>query len=328
MKHSYHSIPITKILSASCRDFFCFRELEIFDFEDGLNIIVGNNGSGKSTAVRMIVAALSPNTSHDWDFTTRNDSTKGSLIEIRFVVEGKICFLRRVIVHGTTTDLHLYIETGTEMTFLRDNEVVRFLAKLKPINVIKTNNFDKRKFRITFSTEPPSKDKTSTEFYKLIKKIISQKKNTLDKNHVLLIEEIESSMDSFYNEHVIGSSLRYKDLPGGYSRLWKIIGDLGRSNTDLVASDSSKVYIIDQAEQYLSRKEFQILLDILYLLSKEYDLQFIITSSRKLASSLTKHNYIDISRIEAPKQYSTNLSHSLKRLNKLFTYRITKYRSW
>ena len=327
MKHSYHSIPITKILSANCRDFFCFRELEIFDFEDGLNIIFGNNGSGKSTSVRMISAALSPNTSHDWDFTTRNDSAKGSLIEIKFIVEGKICYLRRVIVQGTTTDLHLYIDTGNEMEFLRDNEVVRFLAKLKRINVIKANNFDKRRFWITFSNDSTPKEKTSTEFFKLIKKILSQKRNAADNNLVLLIEDIESSIDSFYEEHVFGSSLRYKDSPGGYSRLWKIIGDLGRSNADFVASDSSKVYIIDQADQYLRRAEYQILLEILDLLCTEYNLQFILTSSHRLPTNSNKHNYIDISRIEAPKQYSASTSYTLKRVNKSFIFKNPPYGS-
>ncbi|MDE0954730.1 MAG: AAA family ATPase, partial [Candidatus Poseidoniales archaeon] len=130
----HQTIPITKIVSAACRDFMAFSGLHNFEFNDGINSIVGGNASGKSSFVTLIKQALSPDTSHrsneQW---YPNNNSDQSLLELKFIADGKPHFLRRVISGDTTTDLHLYIGEGDGIEFLRDGGVVDYLTKLKPV---------------------------------------------------------------------------------------------------------------------------------------------------------------------------------------------------
>ena len=77
------SIPIQKIISLACRNYMAFEGLHIFEFEDGVNTIVGGNASGKSCLVSAILQSVSKDTVRRWNSTwPKQFSQKESLIEL------------------------------------------------------------------------------------------------------------------------------------------------------------------------------------------------------------------------------------------------------
>ena len=49
MMVEHETIPIQRIISVACRNFMAFDGLHTFNFDEGVNTIVGGNSSGKSS---------------------------------------------------------------------------------------------------------------------------------------------------------------------------------------------------------------------------------------------------------------------------------------
>ena len=60
------SIPVQRIISLACRDFMAFDGLHTFEFDEGVNTIVGGNSSGKTSLITIISQALSRTFSLTW----------------------------------------------------------------------------------------------------------------------------------------------------------------------------------------------------------------------------------------------------------------------
>ena len=54
MMVEHETIPIQKIISVACRNYMAFDGLHTFNFDEGINTIIGSNGSGKSSLVRAV----------------------------------------------------------------------------------------------------------------------------------------------------------------------------------------------------------------------------------------------------------------------------------
>ena len=81
----HQKIPVTKIISIACRDFMAFSGVHTFEFDSGINSIIGGNASGKSSLISMITQTLSPETSKRWNKQWYpNNNSDQSLLEIKF----------------------------------------------------------------------------------------------------------------------------------------------------------------------------------------------------------------------------------------------------
>ena len=66
MKVKDDTIPIQRIISVACRNYMALDGLHTFNFNKGVNTIIGGNSSGKTSLVRVIAQALSDRTTHPW----------------------------------------------------------------------------------------------------------------------------------------------------------------------------------------------------------------------------------------------------------------------
>ena len=123
-------VPITKILSLSCRNVRYYPDLFTIDFESSITPIMNPFLDIRRNRIHEIIeCCLSSDLSNQNDFSYNKDA----LIELRFVANNKLHFIRRVIESGTTKDLHLYIGELETREFYRDADAANYLVKFKMI---------------------------------------------------------------------------------------------------------------------------------------------------------------------------------------------------
>jgi energy-coupling factor transporter ATP-binding protein EcfA2 len=270
-------IPITKLISAACRDFMAFRGAHSFEFKDGVNYIVGRNGEGKTSLVRLIIQALNPNISYDntWGNYYSGRENESSLIELKFIADGKTHHIRRVLLGDSTSDLHLYIGEGENTQFLRDGQALNYLIKLKPISTI-NNSFQFRSqyrnffhFSLAASPDAPFDEYHINDLNKILKQSNHDFTVSQNKNRELIV--------SFENGKIepIGNLGR-----NSYNTIFTIILLLNIVN-NIKDKNLSRVIVIDELDNGIQRKEREAIEAVIDLLSARSQFQFILTAKFK-----------------------------------------------
>ena len=267
------SIPIQKIISIACRNYIAFEGLHIFEFEDGVNTIVGGNASGKSCLVSAILQSVSKDTVRRWNSGwTKQFSQKESLIELKFIAGDKEHYLRRLIVGDNTTDLHLYVGNGERRDFYRDGEVLSYFRKLKPISTIDMIGTTKRDFFFWTNGRRSS-----------VNPMFEKSEMVLDQvNRYLPLGTSGITKLCLLDNVVVaeknGELTALSALAGGEIRqlfmISKILNIMHRIETE----QTSKVIVIDEFEIGLDRPNVDPIYKLMESVAEEYGCQLIITS--------------------------------------------------
>ena len=271
----HHNIPITKIISAACRNFMAFRELHTFEFEDGINTIIGGNSSGKTSLISLITYALSPKEDRTWNGQWYPEKELNeTLLELKFIAYGKTHFLRRVMMGDTTTDLHLYIGEGVDTYFLRDGEVVEYLFKLKPVFV-----FDRFEQSPNDFFAHTSVDKANAN------SLFGQNDELLQELNLLLtianinVNRIVKTGDEIVAVHQNGRVVKLSWLSGAHSRIIFVLAKILTMLNKIKEEKLSSVILIDELGIGLDRSAIKSLNDAIKEIARRHDCQFMITST-------------------------------------------------
>lgn len=294
----HQKIPVIKIISIGCRDFMAFSGVHTFEFDSGLNSIIGGNASGKSSLISMIAQTLSPEISKRWNEQWYpNNNSDQSLLEIKFIADGKTHYLRRVMSGDTTTDLHLYIgEDGDEREFFRDSQVVGYLTKLKPVFLLDSFATSRRDF---FTWTSRNKGNIDSMFV--------YRKDLLDKLNVLLpltnqkvvkVVNYGNELKAVYQD---GQQVRLSSLASGNMRVIFVLAKILTMLATIKEDDLSRVVLIDEIGMGLDRSSMKGLNDAIKHIAAENDCQFMITS-RFVNGRI---NPIRVNRVRIPSYYKT-----------------------
>jgi len=303
-------IPITKIISAACRDFMAFRGAHSFEFKDGVNYIVGRNGEGKTSLVRLIIQALNPNISYDntWgNYHSHSKLNESSIIELKFIADDKIHHIRRVLLGDSTSDLHLYIGEGENTQFLRDGEALNYLIKLKPISTI-NNSYQFRsqyrnffRFSLAASPDAPFDEYHIDDLNKILKQSNHDFTVSQNKNRELIV--------SFENGKIepIGNLGR-----NSYNTIFTIILLLNIVS-NIKNKNLSRVVVIDEFDNGIQRKGREAIEIAIDILSTRSQSQFILTAKFKRS----KVNIIQVNGPHIPTVYHVE-NHTPNKNKKIF----------
>ena len=295
----HQKIPVTKIISIACRDFMAFSGVHTFEFDSGINSIIGGNASGKSSLISMITQTLSPETSKRWNKQWYpNNNSDQSLLEIKFIADGKTHYLRRVMNGDNTTDLHLYIgEDGDEeREFFRDSQVVGYLTKLKPVFLLDSFATSRRDF---FTWTNRHKDNADSMFV--------YREDLLDKLNVLLpitnqkVVKVVKSGNDLYAVYDDGQRVRLSSIASGNLRVVFVLAKILTMLATIEEDDLSRIVLIDEIEMGLDRSSMKGLNDAIKHIAAENDCQFMITS--RFVNG--RENPIRVNRTRIPSYYKT-----------------------
>ncbi len=317
MMIEHDTIPIQKIISVACRNFMAFEGLHTFEFDEGVNTIIGGNGSGKSSLVTIITQALSTDISQRWNGKWYPKyEPKESLIEMKFIADDQEHYLRRVMLGDTTTDLHLYIGNGVGRIFLRDGEVVEYLSKLKPIYTINGFENSRREFYFWTSGETTTVNPMFAKSKVLIKGI--NKFLPLAKSNVIQLRLVGNDVMAEYRN---GNLIHLSGLAGGDVKIIFVLAKIYNIIQRIEADDLSKVILIDEMEVGLDRAKIDGLYEIVKGLASDLDCQFMITS-RFVNGRL---NPIRVNRVKIPSCYRKSRNSKLQSLVKSMVYKTPPY---
>ena len=317
MMIEHDTIPIQKIISVACRNFMAFGGLHTFEFNEGVNTIIGSNGSGKSSLVTIITQALSTDISQRWNGKWYPKyEPKESLIEMKFIADDQEHYLRRVMLGDTTTDLHLYIGNGVGRIFLRDGEVVEYLSKLKPIYAINGFENSRREFYFWTSGETTTVNPMFAKSKVLIEGI--NKFLPLAKSNVIQLRLVGNDVMAEYRN---GNLIHLSGLAGGDVKIIFVLAKIYNIIQRIEADDLSKVILIDEMEVGLDRAKIDGLYEIVKGLASDLDCQFMITS-RFVNGRL---NPIRVNRVKIPRCYRESRNSKLQSLVKSMVYKTPPY---
>jgi len=317
MMIEHDTIPIQKIISVACRNFMAFEGLHTFEFDEGVNTIIGGNGSGKSSLVTIITQALSTDISQRWNGKWYPKyEPKESLIEMKFIADDQEHYLRRVMLGDTTTDLHLYIGNGVGRIFLRDGEVVEYLSKLKPIYAINGFENSRREFYFWTSGETTTVNPMFAKSKVLIEGI--NKFLPLAKSNVIQLRLVGNDVMAEYRN---GNLIHLSGLAGGDVKIIFVLAKIYNIIQRIEADDQSKVILIDEMEVGLDRAKIDGLYEIVKELASDLDCQFMITS-RFVNGRL---NPIRVNRAKIPRCYRESRNSKLQSLVKSMVYKTPPY---
>ena len=305
------TIPIQRIISVACRNYMAFDGLHTFNFDKGVNTIIGGNSSGKSSLVRLMVQAVSgsslrQHSSNRWDINYNHEE---SLIEMKFIAGDKEHYIRRLMLGDTTTDLHLYVGNGEEQIFYRDGEVIEYLKKLNPITTI--DGFENSRKDFYFWTSGKTVN-VNPLFAK-------------SKEHIALINRfLPLAKGGVSQLKIVGNDVMAVQRNGELRHLSMIAGSDGKiifviakivNLIQRIANKTlSKVILIDEMEIGLDKSKLDGLYSVIEDVANEYDCQFMITS-RFVNGRL---NPIRINRRKIPRCYEDDTSQNFHQLIKNF----------
>ena len=251
-----------------------FDGLHTFNFDSGINTLIGGNASGKTSLISVISQALSPITTEYWDRNWHsNYGMNDSLIEMRFVAGGKEHYLRRVLKSDSTTDIHLYVDEGSKRDFYRDGEALDYMKNLKPISRI--DGFENSRKDFYFWT---TGTRTSVNpLFSRSRDVIKGINRFLPKagGEVVQLRLVENDVMAQYRN---GDLRHLSTLAGGDIKLIFVIAKIYNVFKQLEADDRSKVILFDEIEIGLDKAKLNGLYDAVSAISEELDCQFIITS--------------------------------------------------
>ena len=296
----HHKIPITKIISAACRNFMGFSGLHNFEFKDGINSIIGGNASGKSSLITLIKQALTPETSIIYNGQRHpNNTSEQSLLELKFIAANKPHFLRRVISGDNTTDLHLYIGEDDETEFLRDGGVLTYLTKLKPVSVLENFRNSQDSFYASRSNNRAIDNLISSfpnEMTETLNKILPLTNSKISK----LVKSGTDVMVEYKNGKIVCPSM----LSSGDSRTVFVLVKVLYLLENIEENNLSTVILIDEIGAGLDRSSLSGLNEAIKMISSQHNCQFMITS--RFANG--RVNPIHINRSRIPRYYHIEMS--------------------
>ncbi len=300
------SIPVQRIISVACRNFMAFDGLHTFEFDSGVNTIIGGNSSGKSSLITLISQALSRSFSQTWAGRwNRNFDTNESLIEMKFIAGDKEHYLRRVLLGSTTTDLHLYIDDEGEQTFMRDGEVMRYLRSLKPISTIE--GFEHTRDDFYFWTN----GKTAT-----VNPIFSKSKTVIDGVNKFLplaqtgIVKIRVIEDDVMAQYRNGELKHLTSLSSGDANIIFVIAKIFNVLARIENENASKVILVDELEFGLDTNKLKTIYAAISEIADELDCQFMITSRYARG----RKNPIRLDKAKIPDWYIENKTTNLQQM--------------
>ena len=268
------TIPIQRIISVACRNYMAFDGLHTFNFDKGINTIVGGNSSGKTSLVRVISQALSGRTTSPWGGNWHPSySTDECLIEMRFIADDKEHYLRRVMLGDLTTDLHLYVGEGDGRDFYRDGGVIEYFKKLKPITTI--DGFETSRKDFYFWTSGTTVDvnplfSKSKEHVALINQFLP-----MAKSRVRALRIVGNDVMAEYRN---GQLRHLSTLAGGDGKIIFVIAKIVNLMQDIENNTLSNVILIDEIDLGLDKAKVDGLYGVFEELANEYGCQFMITS--------------------------------------------------
>ena len=304
----HHTIPITKIVSAACRGFMAFDGLHNFEFDETVNTIIGRNAGGKTSLIRLIELALEPNVDQEGpgQWMNSNNYHPESLLELKFIADGKLHYLRRVILGETTSDLHIYVGEGDDTVFLRDSEGFAYLKKLKPVTLFE--NFHRPYKDYTKYNPFKHKSKRSSSKIEESWTYIQPPAEYIDSLNKLLIasgsriSNLSVRGKTYVIENLNGVFVPLRALASGDSITLFILTKLLVHTMSIEAENKSRVILIDELEMGLSRSGIQGIYNAIRILANQNKCQFILTSRFSNGSI----NPIRVNLPRIPKMYSTH----------------------
>ena len=303
------SIPVQRIISVACRDFMAFDGLHTFEFDEGVNTIVGGNSSGKTSLLTIISQALSRTFSLTWSgrWYNRNDIGE-SLIEMRFIAGDQEHYLRRVLQGSTTTDIHLYVGTGDNQIFYRDGGAMKYLRKLKPISTIDRFDSSRKDFYLwtngkTVRVSPNFlKSKNVTNVINGINRFLP-----LAHSDVVKLRLIDGDVMAQYRN---GDMFHLTTLAGGDVKTIFIIAKLYNLLNSIEKDGASKVILVDELEIGLDKGKMNGLYDVIKSIADDFDCQFMITT--RFVNG--RMNPIRVNKKTIPRCYIENKTMNLQQL--------------
>ena len=306
----HDSIPIQRIISVACRNFMAFDGLHTFEFNDGVNTIIGGNASGKSSLVTLISQVLSRRISSPWEGRWHANYSPGeSLIEMKFIAGDKEHYLRRVMLGDTTTDLHLYVTEGKERTFYRDGEVIDYFKRLKKMTTI--NGFEDSRKDFYFWTS----GKTTN-----VNPLFSKSKELLEGINRFLpltksgVRGLRMVGNDVMVEYQNGALRNLSSLASGDAKIIFVIAKIFNLARQIEDGNLSKVILLDEIEIGLDKAKLDGLYNIVEALAHEYECQFMITS-RFVNGRL---NPIRINKAKIPRCYTQDTGRNMSKMIKNF----------
>ena len=296
----HQKIPITKIISAACRNFMAFSGLHNFEFKDGMNSIIGGNASGKSSLLTLIKQALSPETTLGYNGQRHaNNTSEQSLLELKFIAANKLHFLRRVISGDNTTDLHLYIGDNEDTEFLRDGGVLTYLTKLKPVLILENLRNSRDSFYASRSNNRALDNLISSfpnEVTENLNKILPLSNTKVSK--------IVKSGNDVVVEYKNGDTVCPSMLSSSDSRTVFVLVNILSLLENIEENNLSTVILIDEIGAGLDRSSLRGLNEAIKVIFSQHDCQFMITS--RFANG--RLNPIRINRSNIPRYYHIEMS--------------------
>ena len=310
MKVNIDTIPIQRIISVACRNYMALDGLHTFNFDRGVNTIIGGNSSGKTSLVRVISQAISERKTHPWGGSWHPTySTEECLIEMKFIAGDKEHYLRRVMLGDVTTDIHLYVGEGDEREFYRDGGAIEYFRKLKPITTI--DGFETSRKDFYFWTSGGTVN---------VNPLFSK-----SKGHIALINRfLPMAKSSVRQLQVVGNDvmalqrngeLRHLSmLSGGDGKIIFVIAKIVNLMKGIDKNSLSKVVLIDEIDIGLDKAKLDGLYGVIEELANEYDCQFMITS--RFTSG--RPNPIRANRASIPRCYIDESNTNLRQMIKNF----------
>ena len=300
------SIPVQRIISLACRDFMAFDGLHTFEFDEGVNTIVGGNSSGKTSLITIISQALSRTFSLTWGGRWYNRSDIGeSLIEMKFIAGDQEHYLRRVLQGSTTTDIHLYVGTGENQTFYRDGGAMMYLRKLKPISTI--NEFDNS--RKDFYLWTSGKTVRISPNFSRSKNVINGINRFLPLAHIDIVK-VKLIDDDVMAQYRNGDMFHLSTLTGGDLKTIFVIAKLYNLLNGIEKETASKVILVDELEIGLDKGKINRLYDVIKSIADDFDCQFMITT--RFVNG--RMNPIRVNKKTIPRCYIENKTTNLQQL--------------
>ena len=303
-------IPVQKIISVACRNFMAFKGLNIFEFTDGVNSIIGGNASGKTSLLTIISQALRKNI--DQSFNNRwyrNFNHDESLIEIKFMAGDKEHYLRRVMLGDTTTDLHLYVQNKEKQDFYRDGGAIEYLARLKPLSGI--NQFEGS--RKDFYVWTNGKNAKINPLFSKYEGILDKINHYLPLTHTRLyrVRLIDGKLMVQYRE---GELKHAATLAEGEIKVIFAIAKILNFISLVEKYNTSRVILIDELDIGLDKSKINGIYDAFDAIAEHHNCQFMIASRYRNGRS----NQIRLSKPRVPQCYKQTRPSNMHNLIKSY----------
>ena len=268
------SVPIERVISAACKNFLAFDNLQTFKFEPGINSIVGGNASGKTSLIYLIMQAISIERDKPWHFTWNPYKiNKKSLIELKFIAGGKLHYVRKIIEENNTTDIHLYVGEGEEIEFYRDGEAIEYMSRFIPIFVVDSLEANRKDFYYWTSNKTTQLNPKFTNSAEIISGL-NQYLPKFEKS----IKEVEVNGKDVWCVKNNGTKIHITAMSGGLIKLIYVLGKVFNILSRIKEKNLSKVILVDELEMGLTNNALKQLNLLFKEMSEKHGCQFIVTS--------------------------------------------------